>query len=81
MLQFNQIKIENNFEKMKSAFKEATGKQWNDNIGDYCAFVNMKTNDMNVQINHQLLGDLRLSIGILFDKIDALNKGILKLKG
>jgi hypothetical protein len=80
MLQFNQIKIENNFEKMKDAFLKATGQQWNENIGEYCAFVNMKTNDMNAQLTYNLLSDFRTSIGILIDEIDILKKNVAKLK-
>ena len=80
MLQFNQIIIKDNFEELKDNFKAKTGKKWDVNIQDYCAFVNLKINDMNMQFTHQFLNDYRTITNVLFEKIDALNEEILKLK-
>lgn len=80
MLQFSQIIIKDNFEELKNNFKTSTGKEWDENIQDYCAFANLKINDMNMQFTHQLLNDYRTTISVLFDKIDALNEEILKLR-
>lgn len=80
MLQFSQIIFKDNFEDLKNNFKASTGKKWDENIQDYCSFVNLKVNNMNMQLTHQLLTDYRTTISVLFDKIDALNEEILKLK-
>lgn len=80
MLQFSQIIIKDNFEELKNNFKTLTGKNWDENIQDHCVYANLKIKDMNMQLTHQFLNDYRNTINVLFDKIDALNEEILKLR-
>lgn len=80
MMQFETIQIKNNFENLKEQFSKDTGKNWDEDLNVYISYVNMKINDYNMQFMNQLLKDVRLSNGILFEKLDGFYKERIKPK-
>lgn len=77
MLHFSKLNPVNNFELQKENFKKFTGKSWDENLDTYIAYVNMKANDLNCQVNAHLLNCLEQGMGIIVDQISGLSQELL----